>query len=417
MAIIGSNILLGEDNIRLCGVGTYDTTTMPSNEKIIAASDYVANQKFGQSVSVGCGKIVVGTGQISGWNYGNAAYIYNYDGTGEIKIVDPNIVYGTTNTTAGAFGYNVRINHGRVVVSSHYKTRNGITQVGSILLYDVNGKYITELTDTCALNRGSGDALSAAGQQEFDRLGESISVSNGRIYASINDMSGGLSSYNYRGAISIFTIDGEFIARVRGQNSTAFQYFGSGLSAGCGVVAVAEKYYPGDSTTSSPKGTGRAFILDMYGREITSFSAPDAEVSQFDNKLFGERTAIGNGRILFSGQSLGSSFTSESVYVYTIAGEYITKITNSEVTNFGKSFAVGSGRICIIGDGNLYLYDLNGNYIGTQTTADGAEYTNVDIADGKIVCGSINMSGNGSGAVYIYDTPNIKHVSDYLDKF
>ena len=100
---------------------------------------------------------------------------------------------------------------------------------------------------------------------------------------------------------------------------------------------------------------------------------------------------------------------------------------------FGHSVAVGSGRIVVGAYGNdvgfnnrqgsAYIFDLDGNQLGIITASDGAanDYFgwSVAVGSGKIVVGASYDdvgSNNGQGSAYIYDTPEVDHIFDILDK-
>ena len=57
--------------------GSGDVTTIPSNENKITASDGADNDRFGESVAVGSGRIVVGAyGDDDNGSISGSAYIY-----------------------------------------------------------------------------------------------------------------------------------------------------------------------------------------------------------------------------------------------------------------------------------------------------------------------------------------------------
>ena len=58
----------------------YDTSTLPSNENKITASDAASDDFFGGSVAVGSGRIVVGAyGNDDGGSSSGSAYIYQIE--------------------------------------------------------------------------------------------------------------------------------------------------------------------------------------------------------------------------------------------------------------------------------------------------------------------------------------------------
>ena len=105
---------------------TYDLDG--TNELKFTASDAAAGDNFGSNVAIGHGKIVIGAE-----DKGNgAAYIYNLDGTGEVKI--------TPSDTASSddFGSAVAVGNSKVYVGAVGDDDNGSTS-GSVYIYNLDG--------------------------------------------------------------------------------------------------------------------------------------------------------------------------------------------------------------------------------------------------------------------------------------
>ena len=126
--------------------GPLDLTTIPSNENKITASDGANNDRFGESVAVGSGRIVVGAyedddnGSSSG-----SAYIFDLAGTQLAKI---------TASDAAAndnFGISVAIGNGRIVVGANGDDDNGSIS-GSAYIYNTN-EYYDDYVEKIADNR------------------------------------------------------------------------------------------------------------------------------------------------------------------------------------------------------------------------------------------------------------------------
>ena len=142
------------------------------------------------------------------------------------------------------------------------------------------------------------------------------------------------------------------------------------------------------------------------------------------------------------GLYIGTSFTTNGEhYIHSsfeqVSGNtpsYVGIITHpSAVTNdfFGKSVAVGSGRIVVgaynddvngIGNaGSALIYDLNGNYVGIIThptaVADDRFGISVAVGSGRIVVGAYldDVNGiSGAGSALIWSTPDHQHILDIL---
>ena len=113
-----------------------DITTPHSNETKITASDGASGDNFGISVAVGSGRIVVGA-RLDGDNGTNSgsAYIFDLDGNQLTKI--------TASDGAGGerFGYSVAVGSGRIVVGAYLDDNNG-----SAYIFDLDGNQLTKIT-------------------------------------------------------------------------------------------------------------------------------------------------------------------------------------------------------------------------------------------------------------------------------
>ena len=130
---------------------------------IITASDGVANDNFGYSVAAACGKIVVGAPKHNSNSNSDqgAAYIYDYDGTNEVKLIASN------GASYDAFGTSVAVGSGRIVVGATGDNNENGIDGGAAYVYDLDGNYITRL-------------IASPGFQS-DEFGISVASGTGRI--------------------------------------------------------------------------------------------------------------------------------------------------------------------------------------------------------------------------------------------
>ena len=108
---------------------------------IITASDGAANDNFGRSVSVGSGRIVVGA---EGRDYGSnnmqgAAYIFDLNGN------QLGIITASDGADSDRFGYTVAVGSGRIVVGANWDDDNGSIS-GSAYIYDLSGNQLAKIT-------------------------------------------------------------------------------------------------------------------------------------------------------------------------------------------------------------------------------------------------------------------------------
>ena len=127
----------------------------------ITASDGAAQDRFGFSVAVGSGRIVVGANyDADNGGYSGAAYIFDLDGTQLAKIKP------SDGASYDQFGNSVAVGSGRICVGSYQDQDNGPNS-GSAYIFDLDGTQLAKIT-----------ASDGATQ---DRFGYSVAVGSGRI--------------------------------------------------------------------------------------------------------------------------------------------------------------------------------------------------------------------------------------------
>jgi hypothetical protein len=374
--------------------GSGDVTTIPSNETKITASDKASNDNFGKSVAVGSGRIVVGADRDddNGSNSGSA-YIYNLDGTNQIKIT------ASDGAATDLFGQSVAVGNGRIVVGAEGDDDNG-SDSGSAYIFDLNGTQLAKIT--------------ASDGAEYDRFGYSVAIGNGRIVV------GAYGDDLFKGSAYIFDLDGTQLAKITASDgvdsqTVAFHYgdnFGRSVDVGCGRIVV------GASGDDFNKGS--AYIFDLDGTQLAKITASNRGFEDF----FGASVAIGNGRIVVGNpydDDNGSN--SGSAYIFDLNGTQLAKITASDAAaddRFGITVDIDNGRIVVgaYGDennkGSAYIFDLDGNQLAKITASDGAAGDvfgfSVAVGSGRIVVGAENDSdyfSTRSGSAYIYETPRV----------
>ena len=113
-----------------------EAATVASTESKITASDGTTGDEFGYSVAVGNGRIVVGANQDDDQGKSGAAYIFDLDGTQLSKI--------TASDGAGndRFGISVAVGCGRIVVGANRDDDNG-SDSGSAYIFDLDGTQLS----------------------------------------------------------------------------------------------------------------------------------------------------------------------------------------------------------------------------------------------------------------------------------
>ena len=386
-----------------CGTSSYNTTTTPTNQVKIKASDGAASDQFGFSVAVGSGRIVVGAyfdddlGSASG-----SAYIYDLNGTQLAKIK------ASDGAADDRFGVSVAVGSGRICVGAYFDDDLG-TYSGSAYIFDLNGTQLAKI-------KASDGAV-------IDFFGRSVAVGSGRIVVGSNgDDDNGTDS----GSAYIFDLNGTQLAKIKASDGAASDRFGVSVAVGSGRIVIGSD---GDDDLGGDSGS--AYIFDLNGTQLAKIKASDGAADDF----FGISVAVGSGRIVVGSDGdddLGSY--SGSAYIYDLNGTQLAKIKASDGAandQFGRSVAVGSGRI-VVGayfdsdngstSGSAYIFDLNGTQLAKIKASDAAASDrfgrSVAVGSGRIVVGAYfdDDLGFDSGSAYIYATPTQQHFLDIIDE-
>jgi len=370
----------------------------------INASDAEQYDQFGNSVAVSNTRIVVGaylenTTDIDA----GSVYIFDIDGNEIAKIQASDAEVGDV------FGYSVAVSNTRIVVGAPYEDTTD-TDAGSAYIFDIDGNGIAKIQ--------AFDPPGTSDAQAGDLFGRSVAVSNTRIVvgAPYEDTNG-----SYAGSAYIFDIDGNEIAKIQvfdppGTNDAeADDNFGYSVAVSDTRIVVGAY---GEDTTAS--NAGAVYIFDIDGNGIAKIQASDAE----DGDLFGYSVAVSNTRIVVGApyEDTNGSYAG-SAYIFDIDGNEIAKIqafdppgTNDAEANdfFGNSVAVSDTRIVVGAHGRstwtgaAYIFDIDGNELAkiqASDAEDGDQFSDsVAVSDTRIVVGAPHedTTDTDAGSVYIF---------------
>jgi len=366
--------------------------TTQSTEVKITASDGAAEDRFGYSLAVGSGRIVVGSvlDDDNGSNSGSA-YIFDLDGNQLAKITASD--GAADDSFAEQTG--IAVGSGRIVVGATGDDDNGSLS-GSAYIFDLDGNELSKIT---ASDGAAGDVFGAP-----------VSIGSGRIVVGSRwDDDNGTNS----GSAYIFDLDGNELTKITASDGTEFDVFGWSLAVDCGRIVVGAPLDDDNGTDS-----GSAYIFDLDGNQLAKITASDGAAGD----EFGYSVAVGSGRIVVGADYAdGENGTdSGSAYIFDLDGNQLAKIIASDGAagdQFGISLAVGSGRIVVganwdgdngVKSGSAYVFDLDGNQLDKITASDGAADDNfgysVAVGSGKIIISAFFDDDNGtnSGSAYIY---------------
>ena len=209
--------------------GSNDTTTTPSNETKITASDGATGDRFGYTVAVGSGRICVGAyADDDNASTTGSAYIFDLDGTQLAKIT------ASDSALSDRFGWSVAVKCGRIVVGTPYDDDNG-SNSGSAYIFDLDGTQLAKIKPS---DGATGDGF-----------GLSVAVGSGRIVvgAWLDDDNGSASGSAY-----IFDLGGTQLAKIDASDGAAVDFFGESVAVGSGRIVVGSSY---DDDNGSASGS------------------------------------------------------------------------------------------------------------------------------------------------------------------
>jgi Tol biopolymer transport system component len=369
-------------------------------EKKILAFDGVVQARFGWSVAVGSGRIVVGAyGDDDNDSYSGSAYIFDLNGNQLAKITASDGAYGDL------FGVSVAIGNGRIVVGARLDDDNG-AESGSAYIFDLDGNQLAKLT--------------ASDGAANDYFGNSVAIGSDRIVVGAYRDSVGANTR--QGSAYIFDLDGTQLTKITASDGAASDQFGNSVAIGSDRIVVGAY---GDDGNGSGTYSGSVYVFDLDGTQLTKITASDGAASDF----FGISVAAGGNKIVVGsyGDDDNGSY-SGSVYTYNLDGTNENKIIPSDgvaADNFGQSVAVGENKIVVgapgydidpitftnFNSGKIYIYDLDGT---NELIITNLNLTTMDslgrslaVGNDRLVAGILDDdNGQNSGAVYIYKTAN-----------
>lgn len=290
-----------------------------TNRATITVHDFDGNQlwdkysgyeSFPSSISVGCGRIVVGGKTYS--QVGNdrgRVHIYDLDGT-EVQTI-------AGSNDNGLFGTSVSINSGIIVVGEPGNSG------GRAHMFDLWGNKLGEL------NR-----LSTGSTPEF---GYSSAIGANRIAvgAPNDETSGnlpGTASGQQVGAVHLYDLYGNYLKKIRAPISTSGQKFGYSIAISGNTIFVGA---PGDGTV-----TATVYTYDLEGNYKEQITKPLEASSVQITDNFGESIAVGHGRLIVgdSAWAITGETNTGAAYLYSINNttyeDYLERISNERNTKY-----------------------------------------------------------------------------------
>jgi predicted secreted protein len=337
--VFGQSVAIGDNKLVVgapgdSAVGIYQHGSVyvydldGTNEVNITASDKAEGDQFGISVAVGCNKIVVGSwlSDVSGNTNQGAAYIYDLDGSNEIKVTASN---GASNDN---FGRSVAIGDNKIVIGAPYDDNNG-TNSGSAYIYDLDGSNEVQIT--------------ASDGAASDFFGHSVAIGSSIIV--VGSYGKNIGTQFNQGSVYLFDLEGNQTGIITASNpqGTLSEISGGGGNFGEAVAIGNRKIIVGERNRDHAGniGAGSAYIYDLDGTNEIEITASDK--ASYD--AFGFSVGIGNGRIIVGAPyNDDNGGNSGSVYVFNLNGDQLDKLVPSGISTnywYGEAVSIGHGKI------------------------------------------------------------------------
>ena len=192
-----------DDGLSSGSVYVYDLDG--TNEVKITASDGANMDLNGYSVAIGSNKIVAGAySDDDGGSSSGSVYVYDLDGTNEVKIT------ASDAATADYFGVSVAVGHNKIAVGAIGDDDNGDLS-GSVYLYNLDGTGETKIT--------------ASDGATNDRFGSSVAIAHNKIVV-------GAERSSNVGAVYVYNLDGTGETKITASDGADNDVFGRAVALG-----------------------------------------------------------------------------------------------------------------------------------------------------------------------------------------
>jgi FG-GAP repeat len=391
-------------------VGVASAGTWPETKKLIA-SDNVAGDDFGKSVSISGTTAIVGApGERDSEGYGTgAAYVYEYneDSSSWSEVAK---LFSVDRRSFQKFGSAVAISGTTAIVGDKTDYENG-SWAGAAYVFENDGSAWSEVAK-----------LTASDAQANEFFATSISISGNT--AILGTAPAGMGS----GSAYIFENDGSGWAEVAKLTPSDDAHGVPGTWFGRSVSISGNTAVIGDITAQKDgSSTGAAYVFEKDGSgwsQVAALRAADGV--EFDE--FGNSVSISGDTIIVGADSVDGSPVNNigAAYVFENNGSgwaQVAKLMASDAKAgdyFGQSVSI-SGDAAVVGAtdenwdyaGAAYVFEDNGSgwaqtakLTGTDGQDDAHFGVSVSISGTAVVVGDDfdDPNGDHSGSAYIFGT-------------
>lgn len=288
-----------------------------TNRETISVHDFDGNQLwaslrtgigFPSSISVGCGRVVVGAKNYWPNNRGRI-YIHNLDNGNELQSIP-----GSNDN--GLFGSSVSINSGIIVVGEPSNV------AGRAHMYDLRGMKLGQLSGALSGFTAEFGYSTAIGANRIAVGAPNDNISNQPV-----------------GSVHLYDLYGNLIKKIRPPITTSGQTVISGQKFGYSIAISGNTIFvgaPGDGTV-----TAAVYTYDLEGNYKEKITQPILTQNTQITDNFGESIAVGHGKLIVgdSAWTVGYGQSNNgAAYLYSINNttyeDYLERISNERNTKY-----------------------------------------------------------------------------------
>jgi hypothetical protein len=329
----------------------------------LTSSDGAADDRFGWSVSVSDGTVVVGAPRDDdAGDHSGSAYLFEEPGAGWANMTETAKLTASDGVELDGFGWSVSISGDTVAVGSPFDDDNG-DMSGSAYLFGRPQSGWTNMTQTAKLTASDGTNL--------DYLGRSVAISGDTVVAGAQ---GADYDYTYSGSAYLFErpetgwVDMTETVRLMSSDAADEDWFGSSVSISGDVVVVGAPY---DDDIGFTSGSAYLFGRDAGGLgnwgQVAKLTASDAD----SQDQFGGSVSISGDTVVIGAvfdEELGDRSGSAYLFRKPLAGwtdmtetVKLTASDGAEDDRFGNSVSISGSTIAACAPrledyGSAYLF-------------------------------------------------------------
>jgi hypothetical protein len=353
--------------------------------------------KFGCSVAISNGILVVGEykAEVDGYIQAGKAYIYDLNGN-LISAIQSSQPDGN-----GHFGISVDVVDEIIAVGNFKADLEDIVEAGKTHVFNSSGDHLL--------------TLQSPDTEEKQRFGFMVAVGDEIVLAS--QLRGTIQGVMNAGSVHMYDFEGVHLSTFLSPSMKINACFGNSLDTSDDLILIGEF---GDLRRDTLIGPGSVYIFDYYGNLVTKLTSPDPE----DKACFGCSVSISGDKIVVGElyATVDGKNRAGRAYIFDTEGNLLQTLkspTVEENAEFGCAVAISGDKLVVgehqgdvesINEGKAYVFDLNGTLLATLKAPKpeiGAQFGYSVATNGEsVVVSEIGAEAeveSNAGKVHIFD--------------